>query len=69
MSPIRRRTTVLTTVLLLLALAGWWQFLRRDAPPGQPPLVYLDAASLADFKEQFNADANAARAIVLLSPT
>ena len=69
MSPVRRRTAILTTFLLVLALAVWWQFLRRQAPSGQPPLVYLDGTSVEEFKRQFNADANAARAIVLLSPT
>jgi len=69
MSPVRRRTAILTTFLLVLALAVWWQFLRREAPSGQPPLVDLDGTSVEQFKRQFNADANAARAIVLLSPT
>lgn len=65
----RQRSAVVAVVAVLLASAGWWQFARRDVPEGQARLATLDAANLAILREQFNAASDAARVIVLLSPT
>lgn len=64
-----RRFVVLAVLGVLLASAGWWQFVRRDAPQGQRPLATLDASSLAGLRDEFNASTDAARVILLLSPT
>ena len=64
----RRRVAVFAAVLLV-ASAGWWQFVRREVPQGQRPLVTLDVSGLAGLREEFNASSDAARVIVLLAPT
>lgn len=65
----RRRFALFAVVGVLLASAGWWQFVRREVPQGQLPLATLDARGLASLREEFNASSDAARVIVLLSPT
>ena len=51
------------------AAAAWYRLAPREAPPGQPPLVTMDAAALETLKADFNRSANEVRVIVLLSPT
>lgn len=40
-----------------------------STPGGQQPLVRLDASNLASLQSSFNASANSARVLLLLSPT
>ena len=69
MSKRRRIFAVLALVLLTVAVAAWFRFAPGDAPPGQPPLVTLNAGSLETLRTDFNRDVGRARLIVLLSPT
>ena len=39
------------------------------APTGQPPMIEVTADTLEAMRQQFNAAADAARVVVLLSPT
>ena len=55
-----------------LAAGGWFCWLQlasRKTPIGQPPLSMLDAAALQEFRGTFNAHAQEARLLLLLSPT
>jgi hypothetical protein len=67
----RRRTIGLfaLSAVLVAAVVLSYRFAPGDIPPGQPPLVTLDAASLERLRADFNRDVNVARVIVLLSPT
>jgi hypothetical protein len=57
-------------VLVLVAAALlWYRLAPREAPAGQPPLATLSPASLAELRDVFNAGADEARLLVLLSPT
>lgn len=70
-----RRVLAGVTIALvsIAAVAGaglvWFERAPRRTPAGQPALSRLDAATLANFGESFNARADEARFIVLLSPT
>ncbi len=64
-----RRRLLLLAFALLAIVVGWRQFGTHNAPAGQPPLAYLDAASLAALKADFNRDADKTRVIALLAPT
>lgn len=66
----KRRTIVLVAVIVALLLAGaWYQFGGNRTAEGQPPLAELNAATLEQFRADFNAAADQPRMIVLLSPT
>lgn len=54
-------------VLVLLAAAYLWA--PGAVPPGQQPLVALSNANFGEFEKAFDADANAPRLVLLLSPT
>ncbi|MGH9508865.1 MAG: hypothetical protein ACRD2Q_02385 [Terriglobales bacterium] len=57
-------------VLALLLLAGAaWQWRTADTPAGQPPLVELTEANLAQLRNTFNHDTDRIRIVLLLSPT
>jgi hypothetical protein len=65
-----KRTRLLSLVLVAIVAAfGYARFLTHNTPAGQPPLAYLDAASLGALKADFNRAAGETRMIVLLSPT
>jgi hypothetical protein len=67
---VKKRTLWLMLALLaIVGVIGWTQFATHDTPAGQPPLAYLDSASLATLKAEFNQAASETRLIVLLSPT
>jgi len=56
-------------VVLIAAALAWYGFAPGEAPPGQPPLVTIDATALEGLRAEFNRNANETRFIVLLSPT
>ncbi len=59
-------------MLALAVLAGIFLFYLYGGsatPQGQQPLVRLDAANLASFKDAFSGSANSVRVLVLVSPT
>ncbi len=64
-----RNLTVAAALAALLVYGYWSNHSPRTTPPGQAPMVMLNAASLADFKATFNADSAHARIILLPSPT
>jgi hypothetical protein len=53
----------------ILAALAWLLYGPREAPPGQPPLAYLDPSSLEALKADFNRASGETRIVVLLSPT
>ena len=60
------------TGVAALAAGGWLYWLKlasRSTPVGQAPLSMLDAAALDVFRGTFNAHAQEARLLLLLSPT
>ena len=68
----KHRKPLLILVFVLVAIAagvGYVRFAPRKVPAGQPPLAYLDSASLATLKADFNRAVGETRMIVLLSPT
>jgi hypothetical protein len=57
-------------VSLAFAFLLGWHFLWSDrTPAGQPPLTYLRLNNTDEFKHQFDAAAENARLVLLLSPT
>ncbi len=54
-------------VFLLLAIVYLWG--PSKAPPGQQPLLTLSSTNFSDFQKAFDADADAPRLVLLLSPT
>ena len=65
----RRTFGVAGLVVLIAAAVAWYRFAPGEAPPGQPPLVTIDATALEELRVEFNRNANETRLIVLLSPT
>ena len=65
----RRTFSVAGLVVLIAAAVAWYRFAPGEAPPGQPPLVTIDATALEELRVEFNRNANETRVIVLLSPT
>jgi hypothetical protein len=47
----------------------WYLWLSKGTPPGQPPLTSLTLNNLDHFKNDFNGAGDAARLVLLLSPT
>jgi membrane protein DedA with SNARE-associated domain len=66
---VRIRTLLVAVLAALCGAFAWYLFGERHAPPGQPPLATLDAASLDTLRSEFNAHADKVRIVVLLSPT
>ena len=65
-----KRKYMLWFVGLSFALLLGWHFLWSDrTPDGQPPLTYLTANDIDQFKLQFDGAAEKARLVLLLSPT
>jgi hypothetical protein len=69
METMKRRTILIAVaaVVLLLGIAYLWG--PSSVPAGQEPLVTLSNANLTEFAASFDADSNAARMVLLLSPT
>ena len=65
----RRTFGIAGLVVLIAAAVAWYRFVPGEAPPGQPPLVRIDAAAIDELRAEFNRTANETRLIVLLSPT
>jgi hypothetical protein len=63
-----RRLALALAIIGLVTAFTWYQSIRR-VPDGQPPLVTLDASSLAGLQAEFNQAADRTRLIVLLAPT
>ena len=53
----------------LLAAAVLYLYGGSQTPAGQPPLKDLNAQSVGDIKNQFNAAKDDVRVLLLLSPT
>jgi len=74
MSEPRGKNGPILAVLAIALVSGalwisWLKTAPRRVPAGQPALGRLDAASLGTLRDAFNADADAVRILVLLSPT
>jgi hypothetical protein len=54
-------------VLVLLGIFYLWG--PSSAPPGQEPLLTLTSTNFTDFQKAFDADVDAPRLVLLLSPT
>ena len=63
------RFALSAAIAAALIAAAWYQFGGHRTAPGQPPLAELNAASLDQFRAEFNAAADQPRMILLLSPT
>lgn len=64
----RKRALWLIVAVVLLAIA-FYLWGSSQTPSGQPPLVSINQANVADFQQSFNADAADLRFVLLLSPT
>lgn len=49
-----RRRLLLLVLAAIVGAFAWTRFGTHNAPAGQPPLAYLDPASLATLKADFN---------------
>jgi hypothetical protein len=67
MSTKRSVVWAVAAVLVLLAIVYLWG--PSSVPQGQEPLLTLTSTNFSDFQKAFDADANAPRLVLLLSPT
>lgn len=65
----KKKVTLIAVVALLVILAGVYMWRPSSAPPGQEPLTILSAANVSEFAAAFDADSDAPRMVLLLSPT
>ena len=56
-------------VAALFVVAAFYKFSRRQTPPGQPPLVYLNNQNVEELRAAFNAAADQTRVLAMVSPT
>jgi hypothetical protein len=64
----RRRALWLVLAVAILAV-GFYLWGSSSTPPGQPPVVSLNQANVAQFQQSFNAAIANTRVVLLLSPT
>ena len=69
MRMMNRRRWMVLAALVCLALVFLPRFFTHNTPAPQPPLGFLNAASLETLRADFNRAADAVRIVVLLSPT
>jgi hypothetical protein len=65
----KRRAIVFGAVAVLLLVVAVYFWGPSSVPQGQPPLLMLSSANFSDFRAAFDADADAPRLVLLLSPT
>ena len=65
----RNRWFLIIGLVVLAGGFGAYRLTRHETPKTQPPLAYLNDATLTALREDFNRNADSARVIVLLSPT
>jgi hypothetical protein len=65
----KRRAIVFGAAAVLLLAVAVYFWGPSSVPQGQPPLLMLSSANFSDFGSAFDADANAPRLVLLLSPT
>lgn len=66
MTPKRALWLVFAIAILVVGFYLWGS---SFTPPGQPPLVSLNEASVSQFQQSFNAAFSNTRIVLLLSPT
>jgi len=66
---IRKRSIVLIIITALVLLGVLYLWGPSKVPSGQQPLLTLSGANLSDFQKAFDADADAVRLVLLVSPT
>ncbi len=65
----KKRALVLAAVAILLVLAAVYLWGPSSIPATQKPLSILAPANFGDFGAAFDADSEAPRLVLLLSPT
>jgi hypothetical protein len=64
----RNRAVWMVFAIVILAL-GFYLWGSSSTPPGQPPLLSLNQANVAQFQQSFNTASLNTRIVLLLSPT
>jgi len=64
-----KRALLLVFAAVLVLLVGFFLWGPSRTPSGQEPLVTLSGNNFSQFEKAFDANADAARLILLLSPT
>ena len=66
-----KRVWISLVIVVVLAIGGrlLWTGITGKTPPGQVPLVELNATALEALKADFNRASDSIRVIALLSPT
>ena len=65
----RRAVLFLALALAVVAAIAFDRFAAAETPDGQPPLATIDGAVMERLRSDFNAAAEGARIVLLLSPT
>jgi len=60
---------IVTVVIVIALLVTYYLYLGSSAPPGQQPLVRLNASNFDSLKKSFNESPDSVRVLVMLSPT
>lgn len=65
----KKRLTISAVVLVLILLAVFYLWGPGTVPAGQQPLITLSSANFDQFGKAFDASADGARLLLLVSPT
>lgn len=64
-----RKSALWSIVAIVLLAVAFYLWGSSHTPPGQPQLMSLNQANVAEFRQSFNAAAANTRIVLLLSPT
>ncbi|HXY03115.1 MAG TPA: hypothetical protein VEI49_06020 [Terriglobales bacterium] len=64
-----KRAVIVAVVAIFALLVGFYLWGPSSVPAGQEPLIALSGTNFSEFEAAFDADANVAHVILLLSPT
>ena len=69
MVTMKRKLSIAAAVLLLVGSVGYYLLAGGNTPDGQPRLLTLTSSNFSALKSAFNQHPEAARAVLLISPT
>lgn len=65
----KRSSVIIVCALGIVAGGLYYFYAGSTVPPGQPPLMRLNAGNFGELRSAFNAAQDSVRVVALLSPT